>query len=295
MKIKKFFYLFSLACCFGPSYLFMKISVEELPPFTIVFLRVFIAACLLFFLIKVQKKSLWRYRKHLKHFFVMGAIGCVIPFALITYSERSISSGLAGLINGSVPLFAAILSHFYLPNDALNMQKSCGILIGLVGLTFVFLPGSSQDFCQIGSALMVVLSSLFYASAMVYAKKKLQNLPPLIAPTWQLIMAALIALPLCLFVEKPYHLPLPSLKAWGSVIALATIGSALAFVLYYRIIEIASASYLSFCTLLFPLIAVLIGAIFLGERLSWNVYVGGGAILSGLLVGTELLVWKKAT
>ncbi len=273
----------------------MKIGVEELPPFTIVFLRVFIAAFLLSLLVKMQKNSLWRYRKHLKHFFVMGGIACVIPFSLITYSEKYISSGLAGLINGSVPLFATIFSHFYLPNDALNMQKSCGILIGLAGLTFVFLPGSHQDFYQIGSTLMVVLSSLFYASGMVYAKKNLQGLPPLIAPTWQLIMAALLALPLCLFVEKPYHLPFPSLKALGSVMALATIGSALAFILYYRIIEIANASYLSFCTFLFPLIAVLIGALFLGERLSWNVYVGGGAILSGLLVGTELLVWKKAT
>lgn len=271
----------------------MKVSVKELPPLTIVSMRVALAALLLSIFLKIQKKKLWPYKKHIKHFLVMGISACALPFFLITYSEKTISSGLAGLINGSVPIFAATMSHFFLPNDRLSIQKSLGIVMGVIGLTFVFIPSLHEGVGNALGIMMVIISSLAYAFGMVYSKKYLQGLPPLIAPTWQLLMATFLSLPLCLIIEKPYALPMPSVQTLGAVIGLAFIGSACAFILYYRLIEIAGASYLSLCTLLFPLIAVTLGAVFLEEQLTWNSYIGGAIILSGLVLGTELIKWKR--
>lgn len=293
MKYHQLILILLLACCFGPSFLFMKVGVEEIPPMTLVFFRVFIAGITLLILLKLQGRKFWYYRTHAKHFFVMGCSACVLPFFLITTSEKTISSSLAGLINGSVPIFAATLAHFTLPNDRLSVQKSLGILVGIIGLAFVFVPSLEGSYGDAQGILMVILASIGYAVGMVYSKKNLQGLPPLVAPTWQLIMASLVALPLCLAFEKPYKLSLPSFEAMASVLGLAWIGSALAFIFYYRLIEVADASYLSYCTLLFPLIALGLGVGFLGERLTWNAYVGGALILSGLGIATKLVKWKK--
>lgn len=293
MKYHQLILILLLACCFGPSFLFMKVGVAEIPPMTLVFFRVFIAGITLLILLKLQGRKFWPHRKHAKHFFVMGCSACVLPFFLITTSEKTISSSLAGLINGSVPIFAVTLAHFTLPNDRLSVQKSVGILLGIIGLAFVFVPSLEGSYGDTQGILMVILASIGYAVGMVYSKKNLQGLPPLVAPTWQLIMASLVALPLCLTFEKPYKLSLPSFEAIASVLGLAWVGSALAFIFYYRLIEVAGASYLSYCTLLFPLIALGLGVWFLEERLTWNAYVGGALILSGLGIATELVKRKK--
>lgn len=271
----------------------MKLGIEEIPPLTLVALRVALAALALFLLLKFQRKKLWPYRKHLKHFFTMGLFACTLPFYLITASEQTLSSALAGLINGSVPIFAATFAHFFLPNDRLNLPKSIGILLGIIGLAFVFLPSLEGNLGHAKGIIMVIGASIGYAIGMVYSKKHLQGLPSLVAPTWQLLMATLITVPLCLAFEKPFSLPFPSVNALLAVLGLAFIGSALAFILYYRIIEIAGASYLSLCTLLFPLIALALGALFLGETLTWNAYVGGAFILSGLGLAAELIKWRR--
>ena len=173
------------------------------------------------------------------------------------------------------------------------MQKVIGILLGIIGLAFVFVPSLEGSYRDTQGILMVIAASVGYAFAMVYSKKYLQGLPSLVAPTWQLMMAAAVALPLCLVLEKPYTLSLPSFEAMASVMGLAWIGSALAFIFYYRVIEVAGASYLSYSTLLFPLFALALGVVFLGERLTWNAYVGGVLILSGLGIATELVKRKK--
>lgn len=271
----------------------MKIGVMEVPPFTLVFLRVGLAALILFFLLKIQGRKFLSFRHYFKHFFVMGVMSCALPFTLLTYSEKTISSSLAGLINGCVPIFATTFAHFLFPSDRLNPQKVIGIFLGIVGLAFVFIPSLEDGFGNTSGIIMVVIASIGYAGGMVYSKKHLQGLPPLIAPVWQLIVASCITLPLCLVLERPFALPFPSWNAIAAIIGLALIGSALAFILYYRIIEMAGASYLSLCTLLFPLIALSLGAFFLGETLTWNAYVGGAFILSGLGIATELVKRKK--
>jgi len=126
--------------------------------------------------------------------------------------------------------------------------------------------------------------SLHYGLALVYARRYLRTLPSLVAPTAQLLVATIYMVPLALYFERPFSLSWPSLQAVGSLVALAVIGTALAFVVYYKIIEVAGATHLSVVTYILPVFGVILGVLILNEQLTWNAYVGCGLILSGVMV-----------
>ena len=128
MKYQKLILIILLSCCSGPSYLFIKVGVKTIPPMTLVFFRVFIAALTLFTLLKLQRKKLWSYRKHAKHFFVLDGA----------------------------------LAHFTLPNDRLSVQKKIGILLGIIGLAFVLAPSLEQSYGDTQGTLIVILASVGY-------------------------------------------------------------------------------------------------------------------------------------
>ena len=288
MLFRKFAYILALAGCFGPSFLFIKVGGKEVPPMTLVALRLLLGSFFLFLLFKLKKRSFWAYRKHTKHFFMMAIFSCVFPFFLITWSERTIESSLAGLINGSVPIFTIGLAHFFLPNDRLNKQKILGLLFGLVGLFFIFIPTLEKELVHIQGVIMVIVASISYSIGMVYSKKYLEGLPSLVAPMWQLVIAAFMATFFALCFESSQAFLLPSFKAVGSIFGLAFFGTALAFIFYYRIIEIGTASDISFSTFFFPLIAAFLGFLFLKEQLEIGIYLGGIFILLGLGISTGL-------
>ncbi|MBI3211215.1 MAG: DMT family transporter, partial [Simkania negevensis] len=174
-------------------------------------------------------------------------------FLLISYGEKKISSGLTGIINGSVPIFTAVLAHHFLPNDKISLGKTLGISSGMIGLLVIFAPTIFGE--QLGSALgmgMVVIASIFYAMGMIYMKKHLQNLPPLIGPTGQLFFTSLVLLPATLILHISSPMSLPSWQVVGSIIGLGFLGTFLAFILYYKILQIASATELSYSALIFP-------------------------------------------
>lgn len=285
--MKKWIYIVTVACCFGPSFLFIKVAVREVSPFTLVSARIFIGAILLYLFLKIQRKSIRPYFYLWKHFIIAGAFSTFIPFLLISYGEKEISSGLTGIINGSVPIFTAVLAHHFLPNDKVTLGKILGISSGIIGLFVIFAPTLFKE--QLGSLLgmgMVVIASIFYAMGTIYMKKHLQNLPPLVAPTGQLFFTSLLLFPAALILSLSSPLLLPSWQVIGSIIGLGFLGTFLAFILYYKILQIASATELSYSALIFPVIALLLGTIFLQEQLRWNIYLGAFFILLGLKLST---------
>ena len=293
--MKKIYLIILLGFCWGPSFLFIKIAVREVTPCTLAAARIAIAALLLYIILRLQgnKFKPWRHLWH--HFLILGACSSAIPFSLISYGERHISSGLAGLINGSTPVFTVLIAHFSTKDDKLTKKSILGTLCGLLGLGLIFLPSLKKG--QWGSELgilAVIVASLFYAIGMVYAKKYLHNLPKLVAPTWQLIMASVLSIIVAFTFERPLQNTSISWGALSSIIALSLIGTVFAFILYFQVLRIAGASYLSFSNLLFPLIAVILGAIFLKEKLTWNAYLGGLLVLSGLGITTNIFPLLKA-
>ncbi|MCK4934196.1 MAG: EamA family transporter [Simkaniaceae bacterium] len=294
MKLKTLFILILLALCWGPSFLFIKIALEHIPPLTIVTGRVALAACMLLCIVKLQGKHLFKWLCHWRVYLVMALCASTLPFALITYGETSISSSVAGIINGSVPIFTALIAYFTIKEENITRKKCLGIAIGFVGIVIVFAPHLMDTNIrpEIGM-LFVLIASISYAVGMIYARKQALSIPGLILPTWQLIFSTLILLPLSLMIDRPWNLPMPPISAIFSLVALAFLGTAVAFYLYYTLLRLRGAVYLSTSTLLFPVVAIVLGVIFLSERPAWNEYFGALLILAGLVITNSIFSSKK--
>ncbi|MCA9899129.1 MAG: EamA family transporter [Ardenticatenaceae bacterium] len=292
MKLKNFLLLIFLAALWGPSFLFIKVAVAEIPPITLVLGRVGIAAVLLTVFLLVQGKSLPRSRTVWRHLAVMGLIHNTIPFVLFGWGEQYIDSALASILNGTTPLFTIIIAHFFATDDQLTPAKLTGILVGFAGLILLITPsfGDGMQGTTLG-LLAVALAAVLYGVAIVYTRNNLRGLPPLVAPAGQMILASLYLLPLSLLLERPYTLSFPSLTAVGSMLALGVLGTAVAFVVYYRLLETAPASYVSMTTYIIPVFGVILGVLVLKEQLTWHAYAGFALILLGVMIVNGLLKW----
>jgi drug/metabolite transporter (DMT)-like permease len=230
---------------------------------------------------------------------VVGLFSNALPFVLFSWGEQYIDSALAAIFNCSTPLFTIILAHFFLADDRINAGKLMGILVGFAGLLLLIGPALLAGFqATTWGLIAVACAAACYGIAIVYTRRNLRGLKPLVGPTTQLTVATAYLLPLSLLIDQPFRLPMPGWAAWGSLLALAIFGTALAFVVYYRIIENTSATYLSMVTYMVPIFGVALGVIVLGEELSWNVYLGCGLILSGVMIVNGLFkplqLWRTA-
>lgn len=292
--LRNYSLLVLLALFWGPSFFFIKIAVEDIPPATLVALRVGTGTVLLWIIAAISGKKPWRFVHMWKHFLVVGITASALPFFLITYGELYIPSSLAAITNASVPIFTALLAHYFIPTEPLGISKSIGILLGFIGICAIFLPSvlEHSHANELG-VLLIVLASISYGVGMVYTRKYLNNVPTLIAPCWQTLVAFLCLVPFSLIFDRPFSLPMPSQAAWMGIGGLILFGTVLAFVLYFEIAKIAGASFLSLVTLLFPLVGIILGVWLLGESLSWNAYVGCVLILLGLAVANPNISFRK--
>jgi drug/metabolite transporter (DMT)-like permease len=284
MKLRNLLLLALLAAMWGPSFLFIKVAVADIPPLTLVLGRVGIAAALLYLLLLWRRESLPRRWITWKHIAVMALIHNTIPFVLFSWGEQYIDSALAAILNGTTPIFTILLAHYFTVDDHLTPTKVGGTLLGLVGLAFLIGP-ALLDGVQVTTwgLLALTAASIFYAVAIIYSRNHLRGLPPLVAPTGQLLLATLYILPVALLVDRPFSLPQPSLAAAASLLALAVLGTAVAFVVYYRLVETADPSTVSMVTYIIPVIGVVLGVLILNERLLWSTYAGFAFILVGVM------------
>jgi len=284
MGLRNFLWLLLLAALWGPSFIFIKLAVEDIPPITMAAGRVGLAAAALYLVLRFQGRNLPGPGRIWKNFAVMGFFSNALPFALFSWGEQYIDSALAAILNGTTPLFTILLAHIFIGDDRLTLPKLGGVLLGFSGLVLLILPALFDGVHATTLGLLALtVAAASYGVAIVYSRLNLRGLPPLVAPTAQLAMATVYLLPLSLLVEQPYRLPLPSWTSAGSLIALALVGTALAFVLYYRIIEHTSATYLSMVTYLVPIFGVTLGVVVLNEQLQWNAYAGCALILVGVM------------
>lgn len=285
MKVRTFLWLVFLASLWGPSYLFIKVAVSEIPPLTLMLGRVGIAGALLYLILRVQGRSLLPWGRIWCHLAVFALVQNAVPFVLFAWGEQYIDSALAGILNGTTPLFTLILAHFFTSDDRLTPAKVSGTLIGFSGLLVLIGPSLWEGVqATTWGLLAVTVASASYGVAILYSRRHLRGLPPLVGPTSQLLLATLILAPLALLFDRPFNLPMPSRPALGSLLALAVFGTALAFVVYYRLLERASATYVSMVTYLIPIFGVILGMLVLDEQLGWNAYAGCILILAGVMI-----------
>ncbi len=287
--MKDFLWLLFLASLWGPSFVFIKVAVAEIPPITLATGRVGLAAATLILILRWQGRGLLPLGRVWKHFAVAGFFGNALPFVLFCWGEQYIDSALAAILNGTTPLFTILLAHVFIEDDRITPAKLVGVLLGFGGLSLLILPSLFNGVqATTWGLLAVATAAASYGISMVYSRLHLVGLPKLVAPASQLTMATVYLLPLSLVMEHSYRLPLPSLAAAGSVATLALAGTALAFVLYYRIMEKTSATYLSMVTYLVPVFGVALGVAVLGEQMQWNAYAGCALILVGVMIVNDV-------
>ena len=285
MELRKLGYLLLLAGLWGPSFLFIRLAVHDVPPITMVAGRMVGATALLYAVLRLRGGRLPRDRKIWGHFAVLALIGTAAPFVLVGWSEQHIDSALASILNGTVPIFTLVVAHFWTEDDRLTPVKIVGVALGLLGAVVLIVPALDGE-VRLGAfgLLACTCASLLYGVSGVYARNHLRGLPPLVAPTMQFALSAVYLVPLSLLVDRPWSLANPSTTAWGAWIALILLGTVVAFVIYYRLLDIATASYISMSTYLIPVVGVVLGVTVADERLEWNAYAGCSAILLGVLV-----------
>lgn len=285
MKIKNLILLVALATLWGPSFLFIKVAVAEIPPISLAAMRIGLAALLLcsYLLIRGEKpiKSL----KFWRQVTIAGFFAHAVPFVLINWGEVYIDSALASILNALTPLSTIIIANFMVSDDKMSLEKGIGTVLGLVGLLVLISPSLGIDMSvSLAGIVAVSLGAVSYGIAIVYSRLNLKGTKPLHAPASQLFVTSLYLVPFSIFIEGPYHLADVSYEALGSVLVLGSFGTALAFVIYYNILEGAGASYLSLVTYLMPIYGVALGVLFLGETVYIEALIGALLIVIGIMI-----------
>lgn len=285
MKVNNIFLMVLLAALWGPSFVFIKVAVETISPFTLVLGRVGLAALLLYGVLRWQHGRLPNNWQTWKHLTVVALCHNAIPFILFAWGEQYVDSNIASILNGTIPLFTILLAHFVTQDDQLTVPKIVGVVIGFAGIVLLLLPTFSTNMVAPAWGVVAITVACFlYAIAIVYSRNHLRGLPPLVAPTGQMIVAALTILPFVLLVDRPWTAVWPSWPSLLSVVGLAVLGTALAFIVYYRLVENASATHVSMVTYIMPLFGIVLGAIFLDESLTVEMAIGTGLILVGVFI-----------
>jgi len=267
----------------GATFFFWKVLVEHLPPFTVVFGRVAIAALVLNLVLALRGEMLPLTPTAWRRFAIMALLNNVVPFALIAYGETQIASGIASILNATTPVFTVLAAHVLTDDEKLTPLRILGVGMGFLGVVVLVGP----DLLGGGFAVNLLaefgclLASVAYAFAGVYGRR-FSGLSALTAATGQLSAAALLMLPVVLIVDRPWLLSAPPNNVWAALIGTAVLSTAAGYPVYFRLLAVAGATNLLLVTLLLPVTSLLLGALLLDEAITPNALAGMAIIALGL-------------
>ena len=276
--------LLSLALIWGGAFFFISVAVRHVPPLTYVWMRLSFAAVALWLWSwwrgdKVAlPPSLWG------SMLLLALLNNAIPFVLFGWGQTHIAAGLASILNATTPIWGVLVAHLFTHDEQLSSRKLAGILLGFGGVAVMIGPAFLTSLGgNLLPQLACLVAALCYALAGVWARRfRAQGVPPMTVSIGQLTAGAAVMLPIALIVDRPWSIPAPPLTAWGAILALALLCSAFAYVLYFRLIDRAGATNALLVTLLTPPVAILLGALFLGELLDPRDILGLALIALGL-------------
>ncbi|MCK1445999.1 DMT family transporter [Bradyrhizobium sp. 48] len=274
-----------LSVLWGGSFFFNGAALRELPPLTLVFLRVALGAAILLPLLRMQGIGLPKGMAGWKPFVAIGLLNNVIPFSLIVLGQTFIPSGLASILNATTPLFTVMVMVMAAAGEeALQMRRVAGVALGLAGVIILRGWGIETRPGQ-GLGILLCLGGAFsYGFAALAARRLLKDAPPLGTATFQLMASTVMMAVVAGAVEQPWHLSMPGLTTWLAVLGLAALSTALAYIVFFQIIRRSGATNVMLVTLLIPVTAILLGWLVLGEPISAREIAGAIVIGSALLV-----------
>ena len=276
--------LLALSVLWGGSFFFVGIAVREVPPLGVVFARVALAAAALHLLLAMQGRTLRLDRARWRAVFAMALLNNVVPFVLFAWGQAQIASGVAAILNATTPLFGAVLAHFATRDEKLTRAKAFGIAAGFAGVAAMMGPALGDAAAAPLWAQLACLGAAFsYAVSGIYGRRfKALGLAPLEIATGQVTASSLLLLLPMLLVDRPWEVAMPSAQALLALSGLALLSTALAYILFFRILAAAGATNLLLVTFLIPVTAIALGAAFLDEALALRHFIGMALIGVGL-------------
>jgi drug/metabolite transporter (DMT)-like permease len=279
--------LWTLALVWGASFLFIKVGVETIPPFTFVFFRLSIAAVLLYAVLRFQGIKLPRERGIWIGLGFVGFINAALPYTMFAIGEHQMganASGLASIYNATTPLWTIAFAQLFVRDERLTPIRTLGVVIGFAGVAFLFRSAISNvgQTDLIGQLLCLVASSC-YGVGTLYVRRKFGSVPALISAFGQMFMGAIWLLPVAVIVDHNQW-KTPSLASVGALLGLAILGTGIAQILYFALVKQVGATRTSQVTYLLPVFAIFWGWLLLKEPLRADMLIGLGVILLGVVV-----------
>ena len=277
--------LIMLSSLWGASYTFIRVGVETIPPVTLIAARTLIAGLLLIGWMSVSGVAMPHSWAVWKRLFVQAFFNSVIPFTLIAWAEQYAEAGVATILNSTAPVFVFFVTWFLTKHEAVTTRKLVGVIAGLLGICLIIgfsaLNGLGD---QVLPQLAIVAATICYAGAAIYGRS-FQGLSPLVPAAGSLIAGAIVLIPISLIFDRPWALQ-PSFNSTAALLLLSVFSTAIAFVIYFRLVQtLGSVGTTSQAYLRVP-IGVAIGAIFLGESLSPTIWMGLGCVVIGVAAMT---------
>lgn len=282
MSIKDWVKFIILGLIWGSSFLWIKIGLQELQPMTLVAIRVAFAVLALLVIIILAKKYQFN-NKYLWPFIFLGLLNTAMPFALITWSEKYITSGLASILNSTSPLWTIALAPIFLADEAITRQRLVGLLAGFFGVIVLM-------FNQLGTVkgaglgvLAMLVATFFYACGAIFVRINKAKMPSEMQAFGQFLIATLFMFPVAAIFEAPLKIPVLPLT-WFALAFLGVLGSCIATLMYFSLIKSVGPTRALLVTYIFPLVGVILGAVFLDEKVGFTMILGGLLILAGIWV-----------
>ena len=291
-----------LSLLWGGSFFFVGIIVKSLAPLTIVAARVTLAALALWLTGRFTGVSAGKIVAHLPSLIVMALLNNAFPFSLLVWAQTRLPSGMAAILNAATPVLTVVAAHFLTQNEKMTPTKVIGAVLGFVGVAA--LVGGDIATGVTGNALAegaCILAAAFYALSSIYARRfRGLGLAPIDVATGQLTASALILAPIAAFVDAPWTLPLPGAPTLVALVLYALLSTALAYIVFFRILAGAGATNVGLVTVLAPASTIMLGALVLGERLDSRDFLGlaliacGIAFVDGRLPARLAARWRRA-
>ena len=282
-----------LGLIWGSSYLWIKIGVEAVGPFTLVTLRCAFAAAFLLIVVRVAREPLPRSRPVIGHLAVIGVLSIFLPFVLIAWGEDHVDSGLAAVLNATTPLFTVPIAAVFLRDEPIRLNRTLGVIVGFVGVLVVLAPtlaaGSSADPLALAAQVAITLASLSYAFGAVYARRFVTGLRPMIISLGMVSFGLLYTAPLAIAIDMPRWAGVDL----GALVAgawLGILGSGVALLIFYRLLHDWGPTRTHVVVYLLPPVGVALGVLVLNEPLYASLLIGtvliiGGAALTNAKIG----------
>ncbi|MFT5132954.1 MAG: drug/metabolite transporter (DMT)-like permease [Gammaproteobacteria bacterium] len=284
----------ALSVLWGGSFFFNGVSVTALPTLTIVLLRVSLACVALWAFVIITGRKIPRGTDVWLAFLAMGLMNNVIPFFLIVWGQTHIASSLASILNATTPLFGVIVAGMLLSDERMTAMKLSGVVIGFMGVIVMVGPAALSGLgADLWAQMAVLCASISYAFASVYGRlARIRHVDPILIATGQLTASSIFLAPLVLYIDKPFTLPFPGIEICLAIFALAVFSTAIAYVLFFRILASAGATNVMLVAFLIPVTSILLGYFVLGESLE-IIHLLGMALIGFGLTAVDGRIWKK--